>query len=53
MELYRGEVLGVVGESGCGKSVTAQAIMRIIPTPGRIDQGEILFNRPDGQDGGY
>ncbi|RPJ36285.1 MAG: ABC transporter ATP-binding protein [Chloroflexi bacterium] len=49
MELYRGEVLGVVGESGCGKSVTAQAIMRIIPTPGRIDQGEILLNRPDGR----
>src|SRR5690242_6886529 len=49
MELCRGEVLGVVGESGCGKSVTAQAIMRIIPTPGRIDQGEILLNRPDGR----
>jgi oligopeptide/dipeptide ABC transporter ATP-binding protein len=44
----RGEVLGVVGESGCGKSVTAQAIMRILPTPGRIDQGDILLHRPDG-----
>jgi len=47
--LRRGEVLGMVGESGCGKSVTAQAIMRIIPTPGRIEQGEILLTRPDGR----
>ena len=46
--MRRGEVLGVVGESGCGKSVTAQAIMRILPTPGRIEQGEILLHRPDG-----
>lgn len=46
--LHCGEVLGVVGESGCGKSVTAQAIMRIIPTPGRIEKGEILLTRPDG-----
>jgi peptide/nickel transport system ATP-binding protein len=45
LELRRGEVLGVVGESGCGKSVTAQAIMRIIPTPGKIESGDILFVR--------
>lgn len=45
LELRRGEVLGMVGESGCGKSVTAQAIMRIIPTPGKIEKGEILFVR--------
>lgn len=43
-----GEVLGVVGESGCGKSVTAQTIMRLIPQPpGRIVNGRILF---DGRD---
>jgi len=48
IQLRRGEVLGVVGESGCGKSVTAQAIMRIIPHPGRIEQGQILLNRPGG-----
>jgi oligopeptide/dipeptide ABC transporter ATP-binding protein len=46
--LEKGEILGVVGESGCGKSVTAQSVMRLIPEPpGRIVQGRILF---DGQD---
>lgn len=38
-----GQVMGVVGESGCGKSVTAQSLLRIIPPPGRIDAGQILF----------
>lgn len=38
-------VVGVVGESGCGKSVTAQSILRITPHPGRIDHGQILFHR--------
>jgi oligopeptide transport system ATP-binding protein len=47
-EIGRGETLGVVGESGCGKSVTALSIMRLIPDPpGRIVSGEIIF---DGQD---
>ncbi len=46
--LDKGEVLGVVGESGCGKSVTAQTIMRLIPEPpGKIVSGHILF---DGRD---
>ena len=46
--LKKGEVLGVVGESGCGKSVTAQTIMRLIPQPpGKIVGGRILF---DGRD---
>ena len=43
-QLAKGEPLGVVGESGCGKSVTALSILRLIPTPpGRIVGGEILF----------
>jgi oligopeptide/dipeptide ABC transporter ATP-binding protein len=46
--LNQGEVLGVVGESGCGKSVTARAVMRIIPTPpGSIDSGRIVFEGCD------
>lgn len=46
--LDRGEILGVVGESACGKSVTAKSILRIIPTPpGRINSGRIIF---EGQD---
>ena len=46
--LNQGEVLGVVGESGCGKSVTARAVMRIIPTPpGSIDSGRVLFEGRD------
>jgi peptide/nickel transport system ATP-binding protein len=44
LTVRRGEVLGVVGESGCGKSITAHSILRIIPTPGRIDTGQILFH---------
>lgn len=41
----RGKTLGVVGESGCGKSVTARSILRIVPKPGRIVEGEITLHR--------
>ncbi len=48
LHLDKGETLGIVGESGCGKSVTAQSIMRLIPEPpGRIVQGRILFDGYD------
>jgi dipeptide transport system ATP-binding protein len=47
-DLHKGETLAIVGESGCGKSVTSQSIMRLIPEPpGRIAGGEILFNNMD------
>ena len=47
-EVRKGEILGIVGESGCGKSVTAQCIMRLNPEPpGFFKGGEILFNGQD------
>ena len=42
--IRRGKTLGIVGESGCGKSVTAQSIMQIVPPPGKIVSGEILLH---------
>jgi len=46
--LSKGKVLGVVGESGCGKSVTAQSVMRLVPTPpGKIVGGSIMFDGMD------
>jgi oligopeptide/dipeptide ABC transporter ATP-binding protein len=46
-QVDRGEIMGLVGESGCGKSVTSLSILRLVARPGAIDAGEILF---DGQD---
>src|SRR2546426_7835448 len=46
-----GATLGIVGESGCGKSVTARSILRIVDRPGRIVDGEIRFRRPPANGG--
>ena len=45
LDVRRRQVVGVVGESGCGKSMTAMSIMRLIPPPGQIVEGEIRFHR--------
>lgn len=49
-DLYRGRTLGVIGESGCGKSVTSQSIMRLVQTPpGKIVEGHIWLHQYDEQ----
>lgn len=45
--LKEGEVVGLVGESGSGKSVTARSLIRLIQSPGRITDGQILFRGED------
>ena len=48
LTVKKGETLCLVGESGCGKSVTALSVMRLIPSPpGRIESGEIFFKGKD------
>ena len=50
--LGKGRTMGFVGESGCGKSVTAYSILKLVPPPGVIESGSILLqrqgHRPDG-----
>src|SRR3954454_19687657 len=47
-QLLPGETLGIVGESGCGKSITAMSLMRLIPTPpGKIVDGQVVFQGKD------
>jgi oligopeptide/dipeptide ABC transporter ATP-binding protein len=49
-DVSTGQVYGIVGESGCGKSVTVKSILRIVEPPGRIVGGSILLHRRDGSD---
>ena len=45
-DIKRGQTLGVIGESGCGKSITARAILQMIPKPGKIVTGRVMYYRP-------
>lgn len=47
-DIYPGKTLGIVGESGCGKSVASRSILRIVEEPGRIVEGEIILRRDVG-----
>ena len=50
MDIKRGKTLCIVGESGCGKSVTASSIMQLLPKFSRIEEGEIIYHGEDGND---
>ena len=49
-DVYAGKTVGIVGESGCGKSVTAQSILRIVEEPGRIVEGTITLYGENGSE---
>jgi len=46
LTIYENETIGIVGETGCGKSMTAFSILRLVPSPGKITAGKILFMEP-------
>ncbi len=45
LQIKQGEILGLVGETGCGKSVTSLSVLRLVPPPGRLEGGKILFDK--------
>ena len=47
LTINRGEILGLVGESGCGKSVTAFSVLQLVSEPGKIVEGEVRFEGDD------
>ena len=51
LTIRRGGTLGVVGESGCGKSITALSLLQLVPSPGKVVGGEMLFYKPVKQNG--
>lgn len=50
-DIFPGKTLGIVGESGCGKSVTARSILQIVERPGKIESGNIWLHRNNGKGG--
>jgi peptide/nickel transport system ATP-binding protein len=48
LEIREGKILGIIGETGCGKTVLALSVMRLVPPPGKIVQGRILYCRENG-----
>jgi oligopeptide/dipeptide ABC transporter ATP-binding protein len=46
-QLHENETLGIVGESGCGKSVTAMSLLRLVPDPGKITGGQVIYGGED------
>ncbi|EEB74627.1 ABC transporter ATP-binding protein [Thermococcus sp. AM4] len=49
-DVYRGETFALVGETGCGKSVTSRALTQLIESPGRIVRGKVIYHREDGSE---
>ena len=47
LKIYKGEFFGLVGETGCGKSVTASGVLNLVQNPGKIEKGEIIFKERD------
>ena len=47
LKIYKGEFFGLVGETGCGKSVTASGVLNLVQNPGKIEEGEIFFKGRD------
>src|SRR5262245_60587584 len=48
-DVYPGRTLGIVGESGCGKSITARSLLGIVDRPGRIEAGQMWLRRGDAE----
>ncbi len=46
-DVYKGETFGIVGESGCGKSQTCRSVLKLIKKPGKITEGQILYQGED------